>query len=127
LSYTRRAAGVAADIAFELCERLPELLEALREGLVDLARARVIIDRTDHLDVEAARRITAKILQGLEARTTGQIRASLRRLVINRFPEQETVRYRQGVEQRHVSLSANAAGPPTCPPTTFPPTVLKQR
>lgn len=98
------------DIAWQLCERLPAVWEALHAGDIDLPRARVICDQTAHLDVEEARRVADAVLVEAGERTTGQLKARLRRLVIETNPEAEAERYRQGVEARRVVLDANSDG-----------------
>ena len=49
LMWTRRAADAHTELAWQLCERLPMVWEALRAGEIDLRRARVIVDQTHHL------------------------------------------------------------------------------
>ena len=54
LNLTRRAADHHFGLAYQLVERLPSVWEALRCGVIDLSRARVICQNTFHLDPETA-------------------------------------------------------------------------
>ncbi|HEU4917155.1 MAG TPA: DUF222 domain-containing protein, partial [Acidimicrobiia bacterium] len=49
LSLTRRSAERHVDLAYLLCQRLPQVWEALSAGLIDQARARILADQTTHL------------------------------------------------------------------------------
>jgi hypothetical protein len=102
LSLTRRAAESDLDLAWTLRERLPDVLEALRQGSLDLRRARVIADETSHLGEAAARGVAEQALGFAEGRTTGQLRALIRRLCIQVDPESAVHRYEQSVCERQV-------------------------
>ena len=49
LVWTRRAAAVAVDYAFEMMVRFPQIGRALSEGAIDLSRARVIVNEVSGL------------------------------------------------------------------------------
>jgi signal transduction histidine kinase len=55
LHLTRRSAENTACLALDLADRLPHVLSALEEGIIDLARAEVICDGTAHLEETEAR------------------------------------------------------------------------
>jgi hypothetical protein len=110
LSLTRRAADALVDLAWQVRVRLPAVWHALRAGDIDVPRARVIVDGVTHLDDATARLAVEEILKGAGERTTGQLRARLRRLVIEIDPAGESERYRQGVEGRRVIVDANTDG-----------------
>ena len=74
---TRRAAGLQADLAFLLYERLPGVWEALHEGLIDLPRARVLSDLTMPLPGTWLDRCVIPPWNVLLGLTTGQLRAHL--------------------------------------------------
>ena len=80
LCLTRRAAEIQTDLAFGLRERLPAVWMALHEGMIDLARARVIFDQTSHLPRELAQNVADAALERATDQTTGQLRARLQRL-----------------------------------------------
>jgi Domain of unknown function (DUF222) len=102
LHLTRRAAGIQTDIAFQLCERLPRVWEALHSGLIDLARARVLSDLTRPLPRELARKLTETALERAPELTTGQLRAHLARLIITIDPAAAQERYEQKLRERRV-------------------------
>ena len=104
------AADLHVNLAWELVERLPAVWEALAAGDIDLARARVIISETSCLDEDAARNVADQILVGAGGRTTGQLRARLRRMVITVDPAAAQTRYENAVADRSVTLAANDDG-----------------
>lgn len=110
LVWTRHAAEVAVDSAWQLVERLPRVWEALREGLIDLPRARAIAREVAHLDEVIAREVAERILGEAEELTTGQIRARLRRLSIEVDPDDARKRYEEGVSQRRVGSEPRPEG-----------------
>ncbi len=110
LTLTRRSADWHLGLAFELRQRLPSVWNALRQGEIDLARARVMIDQTRHLDVDVAQEIVEKVLPLAPDRTTGQLRARLARLCITHDPDSARMRYEQGLEERRVVTQANEDG-----------------
>ena len=110
LTWTRRAADRHLDLGYELMKRLPNLWEALHQGSIDLARARVIIDHTTHLEVEEARRVTETVLETASGLTTGQLAARLRRLIIETDPHSAEKRYQQGIAERRVMVEPNPDG-----------------
>ncbi|HSJ34085.1 MAG TPA: DUF222 domain-containing protein [Acidimicrobiia bacterium] len=110
LRWTRRAADNNLDLAWRLVERLPRVWEALRDGWIDLPRARTIVHSTDHLDEAMARGVADQILDRAPDITTGQLRAALRRLCIEADPDDAAKRYEEGLEERRVVAEANPDG-----------------
>ena len=102
LHLTRRGADIQVDLAFLLCERLPGVWEAFHEGLIDLARARILSDLTMPLPRELARQVTETALERAPGLTTGQLRAHLQRLIISVDPAAAQERYEQTLEERRV-------------------------
>ncbi|MGB5167085.1 MAG: DUF222 domain-containing protein, partial [Acidimicrobiia bacterium] len=82
LHLTRRSADTEIGIALELATRLPHIHDMLASGVLDLRRARVLLDGTSHLDDDVARRIVDQIADDATRYTTGQLRTRLRRLCI---------------------------------------------
>ncbi len=70
------------DTAVELVDELPETLTALRAGLIDVPRARVIAERTQNLPPQARRRVQLAGLSLAGSRTPGQLIPLLDRRVI---------------------------------------------
>lgn len=102
LALTRRAADTELHLALRLRRRLPTVWSALYSGDIDVRRARVLVDGTEHLSVARARRVVDQILEDAPALTTGQLGARLRRLCVADDPEEATDRYRSAVAQRRV-------------------------
>ena len=110
LTLTRRSAESRMLLAFHLVERLPHLWEMLNSGLVDLARARVLIDGTSHLEEAAARRAVDLIADQAPSLTTGQLRARLRKLCITADPEDAKKLYQTALEQRLLCIEPTVEG-----------------
>lgn len=98
LSLTRRSADIQMSLACELA-RLPSVHALLRSGLIDVARARVLCEETQDLDVEEATRVLEPILAEATDLTTGQIGARIRRLRADADPEAARRRYHRGLER----------------------------
>ena len=109
LCLTRRAARLLLELAREL-RRLPELADALRSGVVDLPRVRVVCDELATLADEEAQQVVSVVLERASSQTTGQLAARVRRLVLTVEPAAAKERYERGVEGRRVELSANPDG-----------------
>lgn len=78
LSLTRRVAERHVDLAYLLCQRLPQVWEALSAGLIDQARARILADQTTHLPQALAGQVCDIALERAGSQTTGQLRARIR-------------------------------------------------
>jgi Domain of unknown function (DUF222) len=102
LNLTRRGADIQVDLASLLCERLPGVWAALHEGLIDLARTRILSDLTSPLPEELAREVTETALVRAPGMTTGQLRAHLQRLIISIDPAAAQERYEQKLKERRV-------------------------
>jgi hypothetical protein len=110
LTLTRRAAEMQMGMAYQLRDRLPQVWNALHEGLIDLAKARVLCNETIHLPVEDAQRVAGVALERARHQTTGQLGARIRKLVILLDPEAAQTRYQEAVEDRRVVLEPNHDG-----------------
>ena len=110
LHLTRRSADNEIGIALELATRLPQIHHMLASGVLDLRRARVLLDGTAHLNDDIARRIVEQIADDAATFTTGQLRARLRRLCIEAEPDDATQRYEDAVQERRVAVEANDSG-----------------
>ncbi len=102
LCLTRRSAEVQTDLAFQLCERVPVVWEALHAGLIDLPRARVLCDQTGHLPRELAQQVCDRALERAPEQTTGQLRARMQRLIISIDPASAKERYEEKLGERRV-------------------------
>jgi hypothetical protein len=110
LHLTRRSADNEISIALELATRLPQIRDMLAAGVLDLRRARVLLDGTSHLDDDIARRVVDQIADDATRYTTGQLRARLRRLCIEAEPDDAPQRYQDAVTERRVAVEANDSG-----------------
>jgi hypothetical protein len=110
LVWTRRAAESALDVAWQLVERLPAVWEALREGRIDLPRARAIAAGVAHVDEKVAGAVAERILAEAEDLTTGQIRARLRRLCVEVDPDDAKRRYEEDLERRRLTSEPREEG-----------------
>lgn len=110
LTLTRRAADAELDLAWRLRERLPKVWAFLREGSIDVRRARTIIYGTDHLEVETARSVAELVLEKAPTLTTGQLAASIRRLAIDADPADAARRFEKGVAARQLMAEPNGDG-----------------
>ncbi len=118
---TRRTAESDLELAWRLRDRLPRVLEAMRSGVIDLRRARVIVDGTVHLDPGRASVVVDEVLPLAPRMTTGQLRALIRRLCIDIDPDDARSRYRSAVDERRVSAELTEDGTATLIGSDLPP------
>jgi Domain of unknown function (DUF222) len=102
LALTRRAAESDLDLAWTLRERLPEVLAAFKQGRIDLRRTWVLVQGTSHLDAVEAQRVVSEALGRAEGRTTGQLKAVLRRLCLEIDPDEAVRRHQSALQERRV-------------------------
>jgi hypothetical protein len=110
LTMSQSGASWWTDLAVTLRWRLTATGAALRDGTIDLARARAIADATAVLDDEKAQAVEAKVLPKAADQTTGQLRAALRRAVISADPEGAERRREEAERQAKVMLYPDAEG-----------------
>jgi Domain of unknown function (DUF222) len=110
LCLTRRASELQVDLASSLCVRLPHVWQALSEGVIDLARARVMADQTSHLPRDLARQVCESALERASSQTTGQLRGWIQRLIISVDPASAQDRYGQRLGERRVICEPTDAG-----------------
>ncbi|MGH8941888.1 MAG: DUF222 domain-containing protein, partial [Acidimicrobiia bacterium] len=110
LTLTRRAGEMHTDLAFQLRDRLPGVWRALHDGLIDLAKARVLSDQTCHLPEELAGRVCDAALERAPDQTTGQLRARIQRLIISIDPASARDRYEEKLKDRRVLSEMTDAG-----------------
>ncbi len=82
LTLTGPAAGTCLDLAMDLAIRLPGTAAALRAGIIDYLRARIIAEATRILSDHDARQAEDRILPGAGQQTSGQLRAALARTIL---------------------------------------------
>jgi hypothetical protein len=105
LTLTGFGAGRLLELACPLSDRLPGTLEALRQGVIDEAKARVIARAVDGvLDAAAAGTVERQVLPKAPAQTTGQLRHAVERAVIQADPEAAERRRRHAEAGRRVEI-----------------------
>ena len=110
LTMSQASASWWSDLAVTLTWRLLATGAALRSGQIDLGRARLIADATAALDEETARSVEAKVLPAAGDKTTGQLRAALRRAVIAADPQGAERRREEAERQARVNLYPDEDG-----------------
>jgi hypothetical protein len=97
LTLTSRSAGRLLELAAGL-GRLPGTAAALAAGQIDWPKAIVIIDELASLDGRDAAAVEARVLADAPGQTTGQLRAAVRRRVMEIDPE-AAIRRREKAQQ----------------------------
>jgi hypothetical protein len=110
LTLTRRAAETRLDYAADLVGRLPQVGELLERGSIDWAKARVFVDGTAHLNITAARSVVAELKDRASNLTTGQLRARIRKLVVEADPDESVKRHEQRLEERRFWVEPTTDG-----------------
>ena len=116
LNLTRSAADTELSFAMDLRQRLPQVHAMLREGKIDVRRARTIDHATSHLSIATARGVVERIAEAAPNLTTGQLRARIKKLCIEADVDEAKRRYQHAVEERRmvgeptVDGTANLAG-----------------
>jgi hypothetical protein len=100
-------------LAVVLGWRLRATGAALAAGAIDLARARLIAEATSPLDDDTARAVEAMVLPSAGEKTTGQLRAALRRAVITADPKGADERRRAAELRAKFSLYPDDSGTAT--------------
>lgn len=110
LRWTRRAAEAQLGLALDVVERHPALYHAMRDGALDLPKARVVADALAVLDRPAVDRVVERVLPVAAGLTTGALRARLARLVIAVDPAAAQRRLDSGVAERRVVCEPDTDG-----------------
>ena len=110
LTLTQGGAEYWMDLAVSLSRRLPATLAALREGTIDLNRAKLIDQFTGSLDIDHARAVERRILVRAPHQTSGQLRASLQRAVLAVDPAAAERRRQQAEARAWVALFGDHDG-----------------
>lgn len=109
LTLTQRAAQAHLNLACGLA-RLPAVSRLLRDGAIDLARARVICAETAHLDNDQLALVVDPFIAQAPHLTAAQLGARLRRRCVQVDAESARRRYRQGIDGRRLDRFANPDG-----------------
>lgn len=109
LRLTRAAAEAEHELA-EALNRFPQVRRALGNGLIDLRRARVLVENLRTVDDDKAQVILDRVMPDASKLTTGQLRARTQRLVMELDAAQAQARYQAGLEVRRIVVEANPDG-----------------
>jgi hypothetical protein len=110
LTMTQFAAEYWVSLAVSMSGRLPGTLSALRMGLIDLNRAKLIDQYTTPLDDQLAQAVERKVLPRAPRQTTTQLAASLRRAVMSVDPTAAERRRKEAERHTRVELTGDDAG-----------------
>src|ERR1700761_5551293 len=110
LTLSGRAATAYLDLALDLAIRLPRTARALREGVIDHLRARIIADATQVLTDAQARDVEARLFPRAGQQTSGQLRGSVARAVHAVDPEAAAKRRAEAQKDPRVSRWQEDAG-----------------
>jgi hypothetical protein len=121
LRLTRRSAENELELATDLTERLPAIVEAMEDGRLDLRRARVLADGTSHLSGDQARMVVDRVVDTAGQSTTGKLAAKVRKLALSVEPEAAKNRYQQAAANRRFIRESTVDGTANlqlldCPP-----------
>jgi hypothetical protein len=87
LTLTSLSANRRLMLAVDVSQRMPRALDALRRGLIDLPKLRVLDEETAQLTDDLAAMLADEALADAATKTTGQIRYRLRRRVRSYLPK----------------------------------------
>ncbi len=110
LNLTRRMADIELSFALDLHQRLPQVLEMLKAGSIDVRRAKTIEHGTCHLSAGAARNVVERLADVAPRLTTGELAARIRKLCIEADQNEAAERYRRAVEDRKVIAEPTVDG-----------------
>ncbi|MCW2913638.1 MAG: endonuclease [Actinomycetia bacterium] len=106
------AAGMWAGLACKLADQLQLTRQALEEGRIDLARARVIADGLLGVDLETAALVEAAVIGEAQRISAGRLRHHLREAIKAVDPQAAEQRRQRARKVRSLEKWATAAG--TC-------------
>ncbi|HUF95067.1 MAG TPA: DUF222 domain-containing protein [Acidimicrobiia bacterium] len=102
LRLTRRMAEVEIDFAHVLKHRLPAVGQALWSGEIDVRRARVLVNGTEHLSDSHARQVIDEVIGRAPQLTTGELRSKVQKLCLEIEPEAAKKRYESALEEHRL-------------------------
>ncbi len=105
LAWTTSAALDQVSMAWAAIDCHPPLYKALAEGILDLAKLKMVLIEVDLMDHDQAAAVIAKILPEAERLTLPQLRQRVRKLVLTIDPELVRKRYRRDLTRRNVSVT----------------------
>jgi len=113
LRMSQFGASCWTDLAVTLAWRLAGTAAALRAGLIDLTRARLIAEATSVLDDRGAELAENRVLPNAGTQTPAQLRAALRRAVMSVDPAAAERRREEAERRAKVNLYGDEEGTAT--------------
>ena len=113
LCLARRTAESVTGFSVTLVRRRRPVFDALLLGGIDVGRARVLVDGTLCVSDVTADAVIAELLAEAPGLTAAQLRARVRKLVIDADPEVARRRYELSIDDRRVVVHANDSGTAT--------------
>ncbi|NNC92800.1 MAG: DUF222 domain-containing protein, partial [Acidimicrobiia bacterium] len=110
LNLTRRAAEGETGFSVELLRHRPAVFAALLLGRIDMRRARVLVDETQHVTDAIAQSAIEQLLPEAPGLTTGQLRYRIAKLCLDADPEAARKRYERSVTDRRLELRPTCSG-----------------
>ncbi len=110
IAISAQAAEKTLQLAHDLASRLPGTARALREGLIDLVKARIIAEVTRVLNLEEAAAAEALILAKVAGKTPGQVRVIAARAATSVNPAAAQARRERAQRDARVELWREDAG-----------------
>jgi hypothetical protein len=104
LAISRQAADQMIDTAWSLAARLPRTAAALRDGVIDYVKARIITEETGVLGDAAAATADAMVAAKLAGRTPGQIRKLIAKAASEADP-QAAVKRREEAQENDARMA----------------------
>jgi hypothetical protein len=115
LRWSRSMAEGRLELAAGLSQRLPNVLDALSKGRIDLYKARTIAEVTEHLDRDDAVRVADAVLKRASGQTGQQVRDAARRRAYRVKPkESEKAARRKAAGVRDVRWFQRGMGTGMC-------------
>ncbi len=110
LTLTRYGADSRLALATSLINYLPQIFGLLRDGRIDLHRARVIVQGTSRHDLEERTAMDDSILTDIPDLTSGELKALLRKLAVQSDPDRAKRRYVHALDERRTWIEATDYG-----------------
>ncbi|PVZ07678.1 HNH endonuclease signature motif containing protein [Actinomycetospora cinnamomea] len=113
LGWSRTMATRRLDLADDLFVRLPEVGDALHEGVIDEPKARTICEWTGDLAEDHAHRVCGVVLGEAPGLPVGALQERIEQIAVSLDPDWAERRRRRAESRARVILSANPSGTAT--------------
>jgi hypothetical protein len=110
LKVSRLTAKTRLGRAVQLTQVLPETLNSWQQGRLDERRVAAVCDATHYLPVEKARAVQRRVLDRATEQTLAQLKAALKRAVLQADPDGSHDRHRAARRDRRVAVGEEQEG-----------------